>query len=232
MVIVLTGASGGIGFELLKKCSLNEGHLVLAVSRNVKALEKWVKQENRFNVLLLPLDINKESHLDKLAETIKKLELRVDILINNAGQLLNKDFRHISLKEIESVYRSNVFAPFLLTQKLLPFLRGKNRSHVVNIGSMGGVQGSQKFPGLSVYSSSKGALALLSECLALELASDKVAVNCLALGAVQTDMLSRAFPGYKAPMGPAQMADFIYDFARNGQRYFNGKILPVSVSTP
>lgn len=232
MLIILTGASGGIGFELLKKCSLNEGHLVIALSRHTRTLEKWVKSENRFNVLVMNLDINKEDHLKKLTDTLKKLELKVDILINNAGQLINKPFKDISLEELESTYRANVFAPFLLIQKLLPFMKGTQRAHVVNISSMGAVQGSQKFEGLSAYSSSKAALTVLTECLALELAAYNVSVNCLALGAVQTEMLNKAFPGYRAPVTASKMADYIYEFACNGQRFYNGKILPVSLSTP
>jgi NAD(P)-dependent dehydrogenase (short-subunit alcohol dehydrogenase family) len=128
------------------------------------------------------------------------------------------------------MYNTNVFAPFLIIQDLLP-LFNKN-SHIINIGSIGGFQGSSKFPGLSAYSSSKAALAGLSECLAEELAPKKIKVNCLALGAVQTDMLEEAFPGYKAPLNPTEMATFITWFALNGKNYFNGKVLPVSLSTP
>jgi len=232
MVITITGASGGIGFELLKKCSQNENNLVIAISRHTKTLEKWVQNEDRFNVLVITADITKEAHLKKVVKTIESLKLNVDVLVNNAGFLVNKDFESILPEELEDVYRTNVFAPFRLIQLLLPFMKNKGRGHIVNIGSMGGVQGVEKFPGLSAYTSSKAALAGLSECLALELAPRNIAVNCLALGAVQTEMLSQAFPGYKAPMKAEHMAEFIYDFVRNGQKYFNGKIIPVSLSTP
>jgi 3-oxoacyl-[acyl-carrier protein] reductase len=232
MVITITGASGGIGFELLKKCSQNENNLVIAISRHTKTLEKWVQNADRFNVLVITADITKEAHLKKVVKTIENLKLNVDVLVNNAGLLVNKDFESILPEELEEVYRTNVFAPFRLIQLLLPFMKNKGRGHIVNIGSMGGVQGVEKFQGLSAYTSSKAALSGLSECLALELAPRNIAVNCLALGAVQTEMLSQAFPGYKAPMKAEQMAEFIYDFVRNGQKYFNGKIIPVSLSTP
>jgi NAD(P)-dependent dehydrogenase (short-subunit alcohol dehydrogenase family) len=97
---------------------------------------------------------------------------------------------------------------------------------------MGGVQGSAKFAGLSAYSSSKAALCTLTECLAEELKLENISVNCLALGAVQTEMLSKAFPGYRAPLSASEMAEFIVQFARSGHYYFNGKILPVSSTTP
>jgi len=232
MVIIITGASGGIGFELLKKCSQNEGNMVIAVSRHTKELDKWIQKENKFNVLVVSADLTKETELKKIALTLQKLKLNVDVLVNNAGYLVNKPFENILLKELEMVYRTNILAPFRLIQTILPFMKNKRRAHIVNIGSMGGVQGSLKFPGLSAYSSSKMALAGLTECLAIELEARNIAVNCLAIGAVQTEMLSKAFPGYKAPLSAEQMAEFVYDFLRNGQKYFNGKILPVSVSTP
>jgi NAD(P)-dependent dehydrogenase (short-subunit alcohol dehydrogenase family) len=97
---------------------------------------------------------------------------------------------------------------------------------------MGGYQGASKFPGLSAYSSSKGALANLSECLAEEFKEDGIKVNCLALGAVQTEMLEAAFPGFQAPVSPVQMACHILNFAESGHTVYNGKVLPVSVSTP
>ena len=105
-------------------------------------------------------------------------------------------------------------------------------SHIVNIGSMGGFQGSAKFKGLSLYSAAKGAVAVLTESMAEEFKERGIKVNALALGAVQTEMLASAFPGYKAPLTAGQMAEFIADFALNGHKYFNGKILPVSLSTP
>ena len=97
---------------------------------------------------------------------------------------------------------------------------------------MGGFQGSSKFPGLSLYSASKGAVAVLTEAMAEEFKDEGISVNCLALGAVQTEMLEEAFPGYKAPLSADEMGKYIAGFALTGNRYFNGKILPVSVSTP
>ena len=145
-------------------------------------------------------------------------------------ELLN--FETVSYTELQKVYQVNVFAPYYLTQQLLPLLGKKSKAHVVNISSMGGFQGSAKFAGLSAYSSSKSAIAGLTECLAEELKEKNISVNCLAIGAVQTEMLAEAFPGYQAPLTPNQMAEYIFDFALKGHQYYNGKILPVSSSTP
>lgn len=233
MNIIITGASRGIGYETaLQLC--REGHHVIAVARNGRGLEKLrnavaaAGADNR--LMLLPVDIVSEKDVQELVYRARTLNGRVDVLINNAGLLLNKPFTSITREELREVYEVNVFAPFRLMQALLPLMEGGG--HIVNISSMGGVQGSAKFPGLAAYSSSKAAIANLTELLAEELKEKRVAVNCLALGAAQTEMLEAAFPGYRAPLSAGEMAGFIGWFAVNGARFFNGKILPVAVSTP
>jgi 3-oxoacyl-[acyl-carrier protein] reductase len=232
MLIIITGASKGIGFEMVKLLSKRANTLVIAISRNTESLDKLIEKKNAHSILPVKADITNPLHLKKILKTVSSLKLKVDILINNAGHIVNKPFERISLAELQSVYSTNVLAPFMLIQTLLPAMNPKRRAHILNISSMGGFQGSSKFPGLSAYSSSKSALSGLTECLAEEFKNRNISVNCLALGAVQTEMLGKAFPGYKAPLGPAEMAEFISDFAINGQRYFNGKILPVSLSNP
>lgn len=231
MFIVVTGASKGIGLEIVKQFLVDEENTVLAVSRSSKELTALQKNHPE-NLITVFGDLNKTSTQNRILAKIKIKKVQLDILINNAGTIVNKPFEKITSKELTYVYNVNVFAPFLLIQKLLPVLGKKNKSHIINISSMGGVQGSSKFPGLSVYSSSKAALAGLTECLAEEFKTKNISVNCLALGAVQTEMLSKAFPGYKAPLQPRQMANFIIDFALTGHQYFNGKIIPVSSTTP
>jgi NAD(P)-dependent dehydrogenase (short-subunit alcohol dehydrogenase family) len=235
MNIIVTGASRGIGFETaFRLCE--QGHRVIAFGRNGKGLEKLQSacraSGSDSRLMLLSGDLTSEKDLQELVYTAKSLNSRIDVLINNAGAILNKAFESITPGELRAVYEVNVFAPFRLTQLLLPLMGGSSISHVVNISSMGAVQGSSKFPGLSAYTSSKAAFAGLSEMLAEELKEKNIRVNCLAIGAAQTEMLEAAFPGYKAPLSAREMADWIAWFALNGQIYFNGKILPVGVSTP
>ena len=144
--------------------------------------------------------------------------------------MLEKPFSQTSQTDFENIYKVNVFGVANLTRIVLPYLQ--KGSHVVSISSMGGIQGSMKFAGLSAYSSSKGALITLSELLAEEYKEQGIAFNVLALGSVQTEMLAEAFPGYQAPLSASQMADYIFNFALTGNQYFNGKILQVSSSTP
>lgn len=231
MFIVVTGASKGIGLEIVKQFLVDEDNTVLAVSRSSKELTSLYKNHPKRLITVFG-DLNKTQTQNRILKIIKDKKIPLDILINNAGTIVNKPFEKITAKELAYVYSVNVFTPFLLIQNLLPVMGKKSKAHIVNISSMGGVQGSAKFPGLSAYSSSKGALAGLTECLAEEFKAKNISVNCLALGAVQTEMLSKAFPGYKAPLQPKQMANFIIDFAVTGHQYFNGKIVPVSLSTP
>ncbi len=234
MNIVITGASRGIGYELVRKMSKFSSHCVFAISRNkekLNDLKQLCLNESGFeNVIALPFDLTAFSKLAELKTEIEKHVSTIDILINNAGALVNKPFTELDENDFDRCFNANTKGPFFLIKQLMP-LFAKN-THIVNIGSMGGVQGSVKFPGLSAYTSSKGALAILTECLAEEYKETGLKFNCLALGSAQTEMLEEAFPGYKAPLSAKEMADFIADFALNGHRYFNGKVLPVATTTP
>jgi len=223
--IIITGTSRGIGFELAKKFAENE-HQVLALSRNKKPIED-LKIDN---IKSLAFDIGKPEDIQKVKDYVKENWQKVDVLIHNAGQFLKGDFENISLKDVRAVYETNVFGVYGLTQSLLSFM--KKESHIIAISSMGGIQGSVKFPGLTAYSSSKAAVINLMEILAEEYKETGPVFNALALGAVQTEMFEEAFPGAKAGLQPVEMANYIYDFALNGNKVFNGKVLQVSNSTP
>lgn len=231
MNILITGASRGIGRETAKEFAMQAGNRVVAVSRSTGALQELQSETKDFAGTLIPYPFDlTEGNYDDLLRFVSGNFDTVDVLINNAGTLINKPFEKLTIEDFNLMFRVNAGSPFRLVQALLPYMQ--KGSHIVNIGSMGGVQGSAKFPGLSLYSASKGALAILTECLAVELEERGISVNCLAIGAVQTEMLSEAFPGYEAPVSPEEMGYFIREFASNGNRFFNGKILPVAMSNP
>ena len=223
--IIITGTSRGIGFELVQLFA-EKGHQVLALSRN----DLPVKELRFDNVYSFTFDLSNANDYLKVSEFIKKEWKQVDILINSAGTLLNKPFTETNMSDFEQVYKTNVFGVAELTRTVLPFM--KSDGHAITISSMGGVQGSVKFPGLSAYSSSKGAVITLTELLAEECKDTGPSFNVLALGAVQTEMLADAFPDYKAPTTALQMAEYIAEFALTGNQFYNGKLLQVSSSTP
>jgi NAD(P)-dependent dehydrogenase (short-subunit alcohol dehydrogenase family) len=234
MNIIVTGASRGIGFEVVKLLSKDLQHNIFALARGKEGLERLEQvcesENGAKNVHIFPFDLLAGNCRETLLPAIIARLDHIDILINNAGFLIHKPFEMMDEDDFDRVFGANVKSIFILIKNLLPHFSAN--AHIVNIGSMGGFQGSVKFPGLSLYSASKGALAIMTECLAEELKERQIKVNCLALGSAQTEMLEEAFPGYHSPLTAAEMAAYIADFSIHGHRYFNGKILPVSVTTP
>lgn len=222
--IIVTGTSRGIGYELALLFA-NAGHQVLAISR--KTPLALIEHEN---ITCLSVDLSEEDELQKVDSFISATWKKVDALVHNAGSLVCKPFETLTQADFEGVYKVNVFGVANLTRVCIPYLQ--KGSHVVTISSMGGIQGSLKFAGLAAYSSSKGAVITLSELLAEEYKERGIAFNVLALGAVQTEMLEEAFPGYQAPITATEMADYIYNFTLTGNKYFNGKVLQVSSTNP
>jgi len=233
MNIIITGASSGIGFETALEFSLHKENTIVAIARSADKLRKLLEIARSItpDCTLLPVEFDIVN--DDYAVLLPFLKERlgnVDILINNAGALIKKPFLETTDTDLSEMLQSNVVSHFRMIKHVLPLMQ--SGSHIVNIGSMGGFQGSVKFPGLSAYSASKAALHSLTECLAFELAEKGIKVNCLALGSAQTEMLETAFPGYESPVMAFEMGKYVADFAKTGQKFFNGKILPVAVTTP
>ena len=221
--IIITGTSSGIGFELVNIFS-KKNHIVLALSRDNSKLRD-LKLDG---VDAIDFDLNHNDY-GKINEFLKKVE-KIDILINNAGYLVNKPFKETTLEDFQMVYSTNVFSVAMLIKNTIDFM--ESGSNVLNISSIGGNQGSVKFPGLSAYSSSKGALNILTEMLAEEYKDRGIHFNSLALGSVQTKMLEKAFPNFTASTSALEMAEYIYNFSTNGYKLMNGKVISVSSSTP
>ena len=226
--VIVTGASRGIGFEL-SKCLADEGHQVLGTARTESSL-KELEEYNPDCITVLPADLTEKRSIDELAEEAKVRFGSIDILVNNAGALVNKPFEELEKKEWEHLLDINLLAPVQLIKALLPHF--SEQSHIVNISSMGGYQGSSKFPGLSAYSVAKGGLSILGECLAEEFSGRGIRANTLCLGAVQTEMLDEAFPGFEAPVDASDMGKYIARFALEGSRFYNGQVLPVTLGDP
>lgn len=231
MNIIINGGSQGIGKEVVLNLAGDKNNQILVTGRNELKLKELQQECPNENVSFLVMDISAfGNQVEAIKDQIYNRYSRVDVLINVAGLLIVKDFIKINGKEARNMMETNFFGPAELIKLLVPLMPAG--SHIVNISSMGGFQGSSKYRGLSYYSASKAALSCLTECLAVELAETGIIVNCLAPGSVQTEMFENAFPGFKAPVSPSEMAEFISYFALNGNRFFNGKILPVAVNNP
>lgn len=225
--IVVVGASRGIGEELVRYFAKETSNVVFAMSRDVEKMKvKFVGFEN---VICISFDLSKA--IDEQLLPFSSKFGSIDMLINNAGYLVNKPFPKLSSEDLTLSYQVNVIGVMQTVQFFLPYLNTEF-SHIVNISSMGGFQGSVKFVGLSAYSTSKAALCSFTELFSEEYKESTIAMNCLCLGAVQTEMLEEAFPGYLAPVSPSEMAVFIGEFAEKSGHFIRGKIIPISLSTP
>ena len=225
-IYLITGASGGIGRATAIELAKQKDTQVLALARREAALKELSRQYD--NISILPFDVAAPDHGEVLA-WVQSFG-QVNGLMNNAGQLITKPFLEISDADWHTLFAVNVYGP----ARLIRTLEGAfaPQAHIVNIGSMAGFQGSSKFPGLSAYSASKAAITSFSECLSEEWKERSISVNCLAFGAVQTEMLAAAFPDYQAPLDGVEMAKYAAWFLREGGRYFDGKVLPVALNNP
>ncbi len=226
--IVVTGASRGIGYETALQLAMG-GHTVLAVARSAAALEKLAQTKTSGQILPLVADISSEEGIQAV-KNAAAAQNAIHGLINNAGATLLKAFSETSLEEFGQMMDANFFSAVRSIQAIKPLMPAG--SHIVNIASMSGFQGSKKFAGLSAYGAAKAALAALSETLSQEFMEAGISVNALCIGAVQTEMLAVAFPGYKAPVSAAQMGTYLADFVLTAHQFYNGKILPVALSDP
>ncbi len=226
-VAVVTGASRGIGRKICTKLA-KMGHHAIGVARSEKPLMDLANGDS--NISGIPADLTDQQDVDKLIKQLEKDYNNVDILLNNAGALINKTFAELTLEDWRSQFESNLISAVHITKKMLPLF--SDNAHIVNISSMGGFQGSAKFPGLAAYSVSKGALGILTECLSVELSDKNIKANALCLGAVQTEMFEEAFPGMEAPVSAKEMGNYIANFALQGSTFFNGRILPVALEDP
>ncbi len=224
--IVVVGASRGIGRAMVELFAQNPAHRVIALARNLEKMnDAFAKYENVTTFRLDLAAANIRSECEKISTSLDT----IDILINNAGKLVNKPFLELTHEDIQSCYAVNVVGVMETTQAFLPKMK---KAHIVNISSMGGFQGSVKFAGLSAYSTSKAALCSFTELFSEEFKDSEIAMNCLCLGAAQTEMLEEAFPGYIAPVSAEKMAEYIVNFALTADQWMKGKIIPVSLSTP
>jgi short-subunit dehydrogenase len=234
MNFIITGGSKGIGAELVKSLCKHKGNSIVVLARSVDGLRRLSAECLKINpsckIMTIEFDLAQFDFYPFILQKIETFFHHCDVLINNAGKLINRSFVKIEPQDFDDIYNVNIKGLFFFTQLILPMM--SKGGHIVNISSMGGYLGSKKFAGLSAYSSSKGAVSIFTEALAEELKEAEISVNCLALGGVNTDMFEKAFPGVKAMQSPPQMAQFIADFAVTGNRFFNGKVIPVSLTIP
>lgn len=229
MNIIINGGTRGIGKELAHLMAQDKNNQLIVTGRDKQSLDVLSNRFNNIHPLKLDLSLF-DDQVETFRENVFSHFEKVDILINMAGLLVAKDFIKSTNTDARLMMETNFFGPASVIRIIKP--RMAKGSHIVNISSMGGFQGSSKYRGLSYYSASKAALACLTECLAVEFIDEEICINCLALGAVQTEMFNTAFPGLSAPVQTKDIAEYISGFAIHGHKFYNGKILPVAFNNP
>ncbi len=217
---LITGASKGIGRATAVALAA-AGHTVIAASRGGSEVPGCVA---------LSLDVTSDESIQNARAFIQGRQEEIAGLVNNAGALINQPFNMLAREDFRHMAEVNWIGPAMLIQTLAPCFASD--AHIVNISSMGGYQGSAKYPGLSAYASSKAALIGLTECLQAEWGDKGWSFNVLCLGSVQTEMLAAAFPGYEAPTTAETMGNYIASFVERGHRTHAGSVLAVAKSNP
>jgi NAD(P)-dependent dehydrogenase (short-subunit alcohol dehydrogenase family) len=229
-VIFVTGASRGFG-ELIVEQALANGHSVVATARNPQGIVQ--RFGDHPNVLAVALDVTDEAQAHAAAMATIERFGRIDVLINNAGYGLLGAVEEATAKEIEAVYRTNVFGLLAVTRAVLPYMRRRRSGHVINFSSIGGYVA---HAGWGVYCSTKFAVEGLTEALAQELQPLGIYATVVEPGAFRTDFLDakslcvspRSIEDYRATSGamrafaaginhaqqgdPAKLAQVLIDF--------------------
>lgn len=202
-VVLITGASSGIGAETALDFSKLEASVVLT-GRNKQNLEKVAKQCEEFSPkglkpLIVIADMNKESDVENIIKSTIDNFSKLDVLVNNAGVLESGSIESTSLDQYERVMNTNVRGPYHLTMLATPHLL-KTKGNIVNVSS---VTGLRSFPNVLAYCMSKSALDQFTRCVALELAPKGVRVNAVNPGVITTGL------HMKSEMNEQQYEEFI-----------------------
>lgn len=220
--VLITGGGSGIGAACAEEF-LRRGRPVVVVGRTASRLRS-VK-----GALALAGDVGDEAFARRAFAAARRRFGSVDILVNNAAHLVKKSFVDTTAAEWDETMRTNLRGPFLFSRE---FLRAaKPGRAIVHIGSLGGVQGTQKFPGLSAYTVSKHGVTGLAAAMAVEARPLGVAVFCVAPGAVDTAMLRKAAPGLKAGAIPSDIARVVADLAESARPdLLSGAVIPLDTN--
>lgn len=181
-VILITGGSSGIG-KAIGEFLLEKGFVVYGTSRNATAI-------SNSKIKLVDLDVRNSDSIAACVAKVIELEGKIDVLINNAGVGITGPLEEIPLEEIKNNFETNVFGPIETMKAVLPQMRLQKTGLIINITSIAGYMG---LPFRSVYSSSKGALELITESLRMETKAFGIHITNVAPGDFATDIASRRF---------------------------------------
>jgi NAD(P)-dependent dehydrogenase (short-subunit alcohol dehydrogenase family) len=224
-VAIVTGASSGIG-KATAEMLAERGARVVIFARSGEKLQRIA---DRFGERMIAVtgDVTNTADLERLFTTAESRFGQVDVLVNNAGMIDPKPLVDTTLEEWQRMFAVNVDAIFLTCKRALPAMLARGAGAIVNVASISGVVGPEKFPGWVSYCASKGAVISLTEALAVEVKARGVRVNCVSPGSVDTEMWAEASGGAPASMTAEEIAETILFLASHRSRPMNGQNLNV-----
>jgi 3-oxoacyl-[acyl-carrier protein] reductase len=201
-VALVTGGASGFGAEIVRLFA-REGAKVVNMDLNGDGAKK-IAAEAGNGAIAVAGDVTKGADVDAAVKAAVDAFGRLDIVVNNAGWThRNKPIMEVSEAEFDRVYAINVKSIYLMTRACVPVMRSQGGGNIINVGSTAGIR---PRPGLTWYNSTKGAVNLVSKSMAVELAPDKIRVNCIAPVIGETALLE-SFMG--VPDTPENRAKFL-----------------------
>lgn len=232
-VVVITGATSGIGFATAKEFAKKDNCLIL-VGRNVERGKQLVDElKDKANVVFVPCDVSKQDQVKELAELIEKEYGRIDVLFNNAGIMLqSKEIERLPLEEWQETFQCNLDSVFLVTGSLKNLLYA-GKGCIINNASIAGMH--SYVAGRSyAYSASKAAIIQFTRQMAMNYACDGIRVNCICPGIIDTPILGdrdRTIYAERIPLGyvgaPDDVAKVVAFLASDAASYVTGVVLPI-----
>jgi 3-oxoacyl-[acyl-carrier protein] reductase len=220
-IAVVTGASSGIGAACAAKLA-ERGARVAVFARSLEVLRALAaRHEDR--MLAVAGDVADEAAVSRLFEETEARFGACDLLVNNAGMIDPKPLTETSADDWDRMFAVNVRGAFLCARRALPPMLAKGSGTIVNVASISGVAGPEKFPGWVSYCASKAAVISMAEALAVELKGRGVRVNAVSPGSVDTKMWAEASGGAPADMTPEEVAETILFLASDASRPINGQ---------
>ncbi len=227
-VAIITGAGSGIGQATAQRFA-RAGARVVLFGRTEEALEATAAQIRGAGgeALVVQGDVALEENVRDLFQRALDTYGRVDILINCAGVVAVRPFAEMDVETWDRVLNINLRGTFLCCREAFRAMARQNGGVILNISSLSGVKGVEKFPGLSAYNVSKAGVASLTEILAVEGKAQNIHVAAVSPGAVDTEMLRQAAPHLKAGMTPEEMAEILLFMAGDAGRLLSGTNLEI-----
>jgi NAD(P)-dependent dehydrogenase (short-subunit alcohol dehydrogenase family) len=224
-IAIVTGASSGIG-RATAEMLVERGAMVAIFARSAGKL-KSLARKHEGRMLAVPGDVSDGDSIERLFAETESQFGPCDILINDAGTYVNKRLEKMTERDWDRVFAVNVRGAFLTSRRAMKNMISRRRGAIVNVSSVSGVIGPEKFPGFSAYCASKAALIELTESLAVELKEHGIRINCVSPGSVDTPMWAAVSGGSPADMTAVEVAEVILFLASERSRPMNGQNIDV-----